>query len=167
MDTLERNLIIGFSVAILALIAGVVVALIFTRHVDTPIPSAVIPTATVAPPPLQKTSVLLKNNLGECFFLPSFKPSLGAPGPCNTGFWVINTTSNIVSFDGVNYEYCIQAPGTVSSSVLGSTSAGCTDITMIDGIIKAQTANLCVNEASGDFTWNTCDTAFKFEVDGL
>lgn len=164
MDPLERNLIIGFTVAIVALVAGIVVAIVLTRDESQPVPSATTVTPTTTNIPIHTTNVFLQNGSGECYSFTQFRPQMGTPGTCTTGFWIVNSTQDIISFDGNTYEYCIQVPTAVSEDVNGSTSTRCRGIQLINDTIKVKDQDLCINDVAGDIEWNVCATALKFVV---
>jgi len=173
-----RYMIIGFSVFIVLLIAGIVVAIVLTRKEGVPIPPIIsVPPTPVNPsvPPGVVRRLLLKNSAGDCFSFPSFKPTLGTPDACDTGEWVQSDSQETLSFESITdplYLYCMQIPSTDSTPVYGSTGTDCAGVRIVGNTIKAITTKdpdteLCINDMFGDIQWSDCSSAFQFTLDYL
>jgi hypothetical protein len=167
----NSHVAIIISICLFVLLSvGIVLAVIFTRPakaVPTITPtSTVTPTVTVSPSVV--TTFLLKDNTGQCYEMPKLNAQLNSPTNCN-GVWLANETLTTLAFDGLDYEYCVEFPVSLSQKVYGVTGRGCNGVTLQNNQIRATNAlgtgiDMCVNT---NLLWSSCAEALTFTVENV
>lgn len=166
----QKDLIAGFTVAVVVIIAGVVAAIVLTRKESESAHSGVV-TPSVSPvTPAQTQTIRLEDGSGNCFGFTLFGAVMEPPttGICDQGSWIVDSTNKVLTYRTSSHQYCMNAPPVGSATggnVYGGNGSNCLGVEIdTDGVIKAVDANLCVNYIGGNSVeWGSCP-GYQFTV---
>ena len=175
---MKTEWIIVIVSVVIIIVAGVVLAIVFTLPSSTPAPTITITLPTVTPSPTVINTFLLENSSNQCFELNKLSPQLNTVNAnCTAGnYWVLTETTTAnessVTFVSPNlYQYCLQKPFNTNVPVYAG-NTGCNGIEIrnnniiVAPVILGQVSanDLCITLVGANLQWGNCSSPYLFSL---